>query len=831
VIRARRNIARFGIVLTLSLGIIALPMGAAASTLQTAEPDAGQQHAAPFRPGGSDVLILLDTSGSMADADTHGVVKMGAAKSAILQQVQEIPASTRLGLMTYPSGPAKASSRCPSARLRLPVSSSSISEMGAALGALPKPEAGTPTSDAMLDAAEYLKNEGLTNLTIVLVSDGESNCGENPCETAKKLKAENINVTVNTVGFAISASGQSELECVAAASGGVYVTAQDASQLTQVLKDQLGNGLALSVTAPASPVPMYEQTFGVAITVSMAAGHRASNVQLLVRDNDASSGSSVKRPIMMLGNLESGASIRTRWLIRPPTNQKLDKSTYKVSVTADGLAGPAQEFEVTYRHDVPTGANLNGSLKDFKNVVVLGDSYSSGEGAGDTARPYFQTAGQADACHRTKNQYANWLYTPEQVRVLACSGAVSRNIFEEGQHGEPSQLDQLKEMLKTGYRPDAIFLSIAGNDIGFADIAKRCGKSALLAAPTAPVSGGDPLASCPASPKSGAAYLETRVLIDSVPGYMGDVLKHTGALFESYPQGSPPIIVLKYPQLLARDADTPLRCAAGHGFQAGTLGPAFSDFAKLQSLLNEAVESGVRRAVKDLNVPAYVADTERAIPPAHNMCSADPWFVPLTAKGTADGSPEMLHPNVAGHQALAVKINSWASAEDLKPASTSVEQEPAWKAATLQWWPTESQIHVPLDQPNTVPGQGRQVDLNGRTVINIDGGAPFGGVTIYVKSRPLVLGHIQLDAEGRGSLRVNLQATELPPGGHTLNVLGTSQDGQPVVATVPVTIAQPFPLVLWIMGPLAGILLMLAWRLLAKDRTMSPQQVAAGKVT
>lgn len=63
-----------------------------------------------------------------------------------------------------------------------------------------------------------------------------------------------------------------------------------------------------------------------------------------------------------------------------------------------------------------------------------------------------------------------------------------------------------------------------------------------------------------------------------------------------------------------------------------------------------------------------------------------------------------------------------------------------------------------------MPGQGRQVDLNGRTVINIDGGAPLGGVTIYVKSRPLVLGHIQLDEEGRGSLRVNLQTSELPPG-------------------------------------------------------------------
>jgi lysophospholipase L1-like esterase/Mg-chelatase subunit ChlD len=828
--RAHGIVVRFGAVLALILET-ALPAGATASPSLTAEPNAGQQHTATFRPGGSDVLILLDTSGSMADADTNGVVKIGAAKSAILQQVQEIPASTRLGLMTYPSGPSKESTRCPSAKLRLPVSSSSISEMGAALGSLPKPDAGTPTSDAMLDAAEYLKSEGLTNLTIVLVSDGESNCGESPCETAKKLKAENINVTVNTVGFAISAPGQSELECVAAASGGVYVTAQDASQLTQVLKDQLGNGLALSVTAPASPVPMYEQTFGVAITVSIAAGHRASNVQLQVRDNDASSGSSVKRPIMMLGNLESGASIPTRWLIRPPTNQKLDKSTYTATVTADGLTGPAQEFQVTYRHDVPTGANLNGSLKNFKNVVVLGDSYSSGEGAGDTTRPYFQTAGQADTCHRTKNQYANWLYSPDQVRILACSGAVSRNVYREGQHGEPSQLDQLREMLKTGYRPDAIFLSITGNDIGFGDIAQACAKSALIGSVKAVVEDLGPLGTCPASEVSESAYSVVLNLIDSVPGYLLAVLKNTSWVFEEDLQTKvPPIIVLKYPQLLARDDDLPLRCEGNHAFQTVALGAAFASFSVLQDRLNEKIDDGVRLA-SDQGVPAYVVGTDTAIPPGHNMCSADPWFVPLTAKGAADGSTEMLHPNVAGHQAMAVKINSWASsAEDLKPASTSVEQEPAWKAATVQWWPTESQIYVPLDQPNTPPGQGRHMDLNGRTVINIDGGAPFGGVTIYVKSRPLVLGHIQLDAAGRGSLRVNLQATELPPGGHTVNVLGTSRDGKPVVATVPVSIAQPFPLILWIIGAIACILLMLGWRLLAKDQAVSFKPVASEKV-
>ncbi|MFC9351703.1 VWA domain-containing protein [Arthrobacter sp. NPDC057013] len=771
---------------------------------------------AQFRPGSSDVLILLDTSGSMADKDSKGVVKIGAAKTAILQQVQEVPPTARLGLMTYPAGSANGSSQCPSAKLRLPVSTSSISEMGAALAALPKPDAGTPTSDAMLDAADYLKSEGLTDVTIVLVSDGESNCGDSPCETAKKLKAENVNVTVNTVGFDISTSGQSELECVAAASGGVYVTAQDSAQLTQVLKEQLGKGLSVSVVAPAEPVPMYEETFAVGVTVSVAKGHRASNVQLQVRDTDASSGSSVKRPIMMLGNMGSNASIPTKWLVRPPTNPKLDHSTFRVTVTADGLTAEKKEFQVTYRHDLPAGANLNGSLKDFKNVLVLGDSYSSGEGAGTADRPYFQTAEQASACHRTKNQYANWLYSPEQVRILACSGAVSRNIYASGQNGEASQLAQVKDILKTGYRPDAIFLSITGNDIHFADIANKCAMSALLAAPTAPVSGGDPLASCPASPKSGAAYVEIRGLVDSVPEYVANVLDHTSQVFAESRLQVPPIIVLKYPQLLARDADSPLRCNGTHRFQTGTLSAAFRDFSTLQALLNNAVEVGVASSTRK-GIPAYIASIERAIPASHNMCSADPWFVPVTLAGAYKHSPEMLHPNAAGHQAMAAALNSWASsAGAVKGSMVNSESVPAWQSATVQWWPTESEIDVPLDQPNTI--RQPQVDAYGRTVITVTGGDPFTGTTIYVKSKPIVLGHVELDENGRGSLTVDLQATDLPPGHHTINVLGTAKGGKPVVGTVAISIPQPFPLALWIFGVAAILLGLAAWRMLAGAR-------------
>ncbi|MFJ4264636.1 VWA domain-containing protein [Paenarthrobacter nicotinovorans] len=769
----------------------------------------------PYRPNGTDVLILLDTSGSMEDHDNKDVAKIAAAKGAILEQIREVPLDARIGLMTYPSSSTRSGVSCPSAKLNLPVSNSSITKMGSALATLPKPDGGTPTSQAMLDAAAYLRSEGLSEVTIVLVSDGESNCGDNPCETAKKLKSENINVIVNTVGFDISSSGQSELECVAQASGGRYASAQNSDEIRQVIQNQLGNGLSLEIAAPAGHIPMFEESFNVGVTVSVATGHSAAGVQLQVTDKDPSSGSTVQRPRMALGNLGSGASVPTRWVIRPPTNPLLNKSTYRVILTTNGRTAVTRDFDIYFDHDYTSGASLSGTLQEFKDIVVLGDSYSSGEGAGTADRPYFLVGDQKEQCHRTKNQYANWLFSPERVRILACSGATTLNVYRQGQHGEASQLDQLRTMLDTGYRPDAIFLSITGNDIGFGDIAKSCAMSALLA-PVTPTSGGDALASCTASPKSGESYRAVQELVRSVPAYMFTVLKQTSQVFEKQGISTPPIIVLKYPELLARDTNAPLRCDGTHPVQTIALAAAYGPFLKLQKQLNDAVEEGVAYAVKHFKTPAYTATTDRAVPPGHNMCAADPWFVPLTLEGLK--SPETLHPNVQGHQAMAAAINSWAAGEgnNLKAATTSIGEDAWWKKATVQWWPTESNIYVDLNQPkqSAVP---IVKDAYGRTVIHVSGGEPLSGTTIYVKSKPLVLGSVQLDASGNGVLSVDLQATDLVPGDHTVNVLGTSADGSPVVATVPINLGEPFPLLFVGLGLLAVILLGVGLWILARE--------------
>lgn len=796
---------------------IVAPSALPAEPISSAEiPSASEQ----LRPGGRDVLILLDTSGSMADKESRDIVKITAAKSAIREQMIELPATAGVGLMTYPEINTKSTfaAVCESARLHLPVSTDSLPNLGTALATLAAPQGGTPTAPSLQEASDYLKSQGRTDATIVLISDGESNCGGDPCQMTKTLRAQNVNIAVNTVGFNISSAGKGQLECIAAAGGGQYLDAQDSEQLKTVLKDQLGSGLSLKLTVPSGPLPLKEQLFQVSATVSVTPGHGADDVQVSLRDNDPSSDSYAQKPTASLGNLSPLAPQSIYWNVRPPSNSKLGKSSFQVTVTSRGRHAVSQNFDVLYSHSLASGSTLNGALKDFRNVIVLGDSYSSGEGAGNVERPYFNVGDQNSACHRTKNQYASWLYSPEQVTILACSGAVAQNIYRQPQGEEKStQLDQLGSLLDRGNRPDAVFVSISGNDIGFSDVARSCFISSVasLALDT------DPLGSCSASKKSGDRYEAVQDLLKTVPGLIKRVILATSRVFQDKGVPTPPIIFVQYPNLLGRDAGSPLRCNGIQPVQTLGLSQAYKDFMVLQNALNVAIRQGVREA--DISVPVTVADTANSIPPGHNLCSNDPWFVPLTGIGVASGSPEMLHPNVEGHQAMAAAINNWAATANFVnfPVTTNLKGEPFWKSATTQWWPTASQISIPLNEKSPVQSVNASY---GPVKINVTGGQPFSGAAIYSKSTPQMLGHLELDADGSGTLAIDIQATDLKPGDHTLTVLGTATGGSPALIKAPIKLSQPFPTLFWI---LIGVALSLGTAALLALRRLRRNQIGS----
>lgn len=757
------------------------------------------------------VLILLDTSGSMSEEDSSGTVKIEAAKSALAEQVQQMPATSNIGLMTFPSGSGIKGSGCDGASVRLPVNNESLAKMNSDLQFLGSPSGGTPTSDALRQAADYLELTDLKMVTIVLVSDGESNCGPPPCETAKVLQAQGVKVVVNTVGFDISAEGAAELQCVAGAAAGRYVDAKDSEQLRQVLREQLDNGVTIDLSAPVTPIPTQSSGFTIKATTSVAWGGYAPNVRLRLEAVSADSGSVIQQPSRMVGNLSPELAGIASWHVSTPSRANVHEVSYRVTASVSGMESQTKEVTVHFTDSALGGISLSTNLQPFKQVLVLGDSYSSGEGAGDKAFPYFQGKDQAEKCHRSHNQYANWLFQPDQVTILACSGAVSSNVDSYGQHGESSQLAQLSHAFRDGYRPELIFLTISGNDIGFGDIATACAMGGWFQF--------DVLRKnyCPASRESGELYTELTGLIATVDRTVSTTLTDIAAEFQRHGLPTPPIIVSKYPEMISVDSNSRMTCNGFTPSQSVLLGYAFKDFNKIQRSLNTQIDHGVQAAA-DLGIPAFsVKGSELAIPSSHNLCSRDSWFVPLTVAGKVQNGAEIMHPNVSGHRAMATAINNWAETltEPPVPLHTAVDETTLVERLFQQWAWSKLEFS---DGDLSIKHATRYKIPYGETEIRITGKAPDSGVTVYLKSTPKALGHIVLDEKGEGTLTVNLQASNIPPGEHTVNIFATNLDGTTVHESMAVTIPQPFPTVFWVALGLAALFLAGAVILLIKAR-------------
>lgn len=93
----------------------------------------------------------------------------------------------------------------------------------------------TPTPSALRAAADDISGAPGRKV-IVLVSDGESTCGD-PCPVATEIKAAmGIDFSMVTVGFRTSSTANEELECIARVTGGKFVTVDDVTGLETALK-------------------------------------------------------------------------------------------------------------------------------------------------------------------------------------------------------------------------------------------------------------------------------------------------------------------------------------------------------------------------------------------------------------------------------------------------------------------------------------------------------------------------------------------------------------------------------------------------------------------
>lgn len=249
--------------------------------------------------------------------------------------------------------------------------------------------------------------------------------------------------------------------------------------------------------------------------------------------------------------------------------------------------------------------------KPANQVVAMGDSYSSGEGAsangGDDYYPEsdYYDASQPDTedkCHRSKYAWSRQATLPGYTKsigamaddrdaamdyhFIACSGARHFNILNQGQSSELPQIQQ-------GYldqNTTLVTLSIGGNDARFADIVQEC-ITALTVCNNNSIDAVDPDTGQKNGQKTGS-------LEDWAPTWLHDQIRPRlasmlGALHQKAPNAK--IVLMGYPKLLEKDGS----CVIGIGTEEAPWlnGMADTLAAEMQGAVNDANTAYSAKAV------------------------------------------------------------------------------------------------------------------------------------------------------------------------------------------------------------------------------------------
>lgn len=181
-------------------------------------------------------MLILDASGSMERPDQGGTM-MDSAKRAVRSFVASAPAESSVGLTTYGTGTtnseADKAAGCRDVQVLQQPNTIDKPALTAAVDGI-QARGWTPMGVALRQAADALPDSGPRS--IVLVSDGDDTCSPpDPCEVARELKQQGLDLIVHSIGFAVDDKARAQLTCMAQATGGTYSDAADGAALERIL--------------------------------------------------------------------------------------------------------------------------------------------------------------------------------------------------------------------------------------------------------------------------------------------------------------------------------------------------------------------------------------------------------------------------------------------------------------------------------------------------------------------------------------------------------------------------------------------------------------------
>jgi Ca-activated chloride channel family protein len=176
-----------------------------------------------------EVTFILDASGSML-GKAGDKTKIEAAKAVLSQVVSNLSGEVKVGLVAYGH---RRKGDCTDIEVLIPPGSDDRTALIGKVNAL-QPHGKTPITDAVTTVVDQLKTKD-SETTIVLISDGIETCAADPCKSIRELKETGIKFIMHVVGFGVSEAENKQLDCLAKAGGGKYLTANDTQSLLDAL--------------------------------------------------------------------------------------------------------------------------------------------------------------------------------------------------------------------------------------------------------------------------------------------------------------------------------------------------------------------------------------------------------------------------------------------------------------------------------------------------------------------------------------------------------------------------------------------------------------------
>ncbi len=186
-------------------------------------------HAEPNRDL-ANVTLIYDLSNSMW-AQINGTPKVSLAQAGIAKGITGLNNKINFGLLAFGHN---AKSGCKNVEEIFPFNILNETKINLAIKPL-RPRGNAPTGQALLNAANMIADRSRP-YTIILLTDGQSNCPIDPCQTASKLKNSLAHLTIDVIALGPKGSQTLKpLSCITKPSNGTFTYANSQKEISAAI--------------------------------------------------------------------------------------------------------------------------------------------------------------------------------------------------------------------------------------------------------------------------------------------------------------------------------------------------------------------------------------------------------------------------------------------------------------------------------------------------------------------------------------------------------------------------------------------------------------------